>query len=495
MELSVENAPRQSNAIEKFSSLALPIILSIACFFIGLFFLRPVLGDPDSYREALSAIQYIEDGTYGSYWDHALSMYLFVVGTYFASAFGWNQITGLNVLAALAASLSVWPFYHVVRRLVNWPTAACASIALVSSPLLIHLSTYLTHEVAGYTLALWSIYFFELALSRKNRILAFGFGMSFAATWAARPNGALFIGLPLLVLLIQRTIGSDYKYLKSLISYSLLGFVLVLLPIYRPELVSQLISRSDRVFSGQYFIGQYFDSTTHIAIRALTPVLLVLAMGGIAVLLVMKRWFIALLCAVWIFPVYVFYLGMGCRHKYFLVFLAPCLLLSFTAADAIDERFPFGRKNHLHAAKILVLLLLLAASLGPNVPEIMELRKSRDNEIIGRGIGAVVGRNLLFGTSEGPLVRYYNRENPPQTVYLLITHTPGSVKVSIENVQLAQDHLTIGNPVFATDVVIEHLRLSDFDMAYEPVWKYGSMRLFRITRLKVRDTGKVGYIK
>jgi hypothetical protein len=193
--------------------------------------------------------------------------------------------------------------------------------------------------------------------------------------------------------------------------------------------------------------------------------------------------------------VYVFYLGMGCRHKYFLVLLAPCLLLLFAAADTIDERVPIGKKIRLHVVKFLALLALLAASLGPNVPEILELPRSRDNEMIGRGIGAVVGTNLLLGTSEGPLVRYYNRENPPQTVYLLETHTPTSVKVSVESLQLAHHDLMMGNPVFATDVIIEHLKLTDLDMAYEPVWQYGSMRLFRITKLNMRDTGKFGYIK
>ena len=170
MHPTVENAGLQSDAAERFFSLVVPLILSIVCFLTGLFFLRPELGDPDSYREALSAIQYIEEGTYGSYWDHALSMYLFVLATRLAFVFGWNQITALNALAALLASLSVWPFYHIVRKLVNRETAACAAAALITSPLLIRVSIYLSHEVVGYTLALWSIYLFGLTLSEKNKV-------------------------------------------------------------------------------------------------------------------------------------------------------------------------------------------------------------------------------------------------------------------------------------------------------------------------------------
>jgi 4-amino-4-deoxy-L-arabinose transferase-like glycosyltransferase len=493
MEPPIENTTPQPDAIGRFPSLVLPLILSLACLLVGLFFLRPVLGDPDSYREALSAIQYIEEGTYGSYWDHALSMYFFVFGTLMAAALGWNQITGLNVVAALMASLSVWPFYHLVRRLVNWQTAAFASAALISSPLLIRVSVYLTHEVVGYAFALWSVYLFELAVSKKKKSFALGFGLAFAATWAARPNGAVFIGLPILVLLIWRTTRSDFGHLRTLLSYAFLGFVLVLLLIYRPELISQFITRSDVLFSSQYFFGQY-PSTTPIAIRALTPVLVVLTFVAIAVLLLLKKWPFVLFGAIWIFPVYVFYLGMGCRHKYFVVLLAPCLFLLFTAANSIDERVMIKKRRHLHAIKILVLLLLLAGSLAPNVSDIFRLRNSRDFEIIGRKIGETVDGNLLLGTSEIPLVAYYSKENPPQSLYFLITHRPDSVKASIEHIRLAQHHLEMGSPVFATDIVIDHLKLPGFDLAIEPVWEYKSMRLFRITRLDISGPGAFGYI-
>lgn len=493
MESFAANSIHQPDADSTFHSLALPIILSVICLLIGLFCLRPVLGDPDSYREALSAIQYIEEGTYGSYWDHALTMYLFVAATRLAFIFGWNQICALNALAALIASLSVWPFYQLVRRLVNWQTAAFATIALVSSSLLIRLESYLSHDLVGYTFALWSLYLLEQTLSKKNRILAFGFGLSCAATWTARPNEALFIGLPLLILLLRKTNRSDFSVLKKLVPYALLGLFLFLLLIYRPALVFELLSRSDKFFSEHYFFGRYFSSTTQIALRALTPALVALALGGLAVLLALRKRFMTLFCAAWIFPVYLFYIGMGCRHRYFLALLAPCLLLAFAAADAIDQRFPIGRRYRLHTAKLLALVFLLAVSLGPDLSEINWLRKSKDKEIIARAIGEIVGDNLLLATSDGPMINYYNRERPPQTVYFLLSHRPDSVKVSVENVRLVQHHLMIGSPVFATDIVIKHLQLPGFDMAFEPAWEYKSARLFRITRLNPIDTGIFGY--
>ena len=80
------------------------------------------------------------------------------------------------------------------------------------------------------------------------------------------------------------------------------------------------------------------------------------------------------------------------------VFVA--LTIGHLAADAIDERFPLGRRKRLHITKVLVLLFLLAASLGPNVSQIMRIRETRDVEIIGREIGAIVGKNLILTTSE-----------------------------------------------------------------------------------------------
>ncbi|UCD56350.1 MAG: hypothetical protein JSV16_11000, partial [Candidatus Hydrogenedentota bacterium] len=114
----------RSGAGQGFAQAAIPLILGTISLFIGLFFIRPNMGEPDSYRDALSAFQYIDDGTYGSYWDHPLTMYFFVAATRLAMAFDMSQTTVLNTLAVLLGSASVWPFYQLVRRLVNWQTAA-----------------------------------------------------------------------------------------------------------------------------------------------------------------------------------------------------------------------------------------------------------------------------------------------------------------------------------------------------------------------------------
>jgi hypothetical protein len=338
---------------------------------------------------------------------------------------------------------------------------------------------------------LWSLYLFDLALARKSKSLAFGFGLSFAATWAARPNGALFIGLPLLTLLVHHSRETGIETSRRLFPYAVLGLFMTLLPIYRPTLVMKLLNRSDVLFSDQYFFGRYVVSTTETALTALTPVLVILALAGVGILLVMKKRFVVLFCCLWIVPVYLFYTGMGCRHRYFLALLPPCLLLAFAAAGALDREFEAIRKYHL--AKLFALVLLLSLGLAPDIIYLNRLRTSRDHEIIGRGIGEVVGQNLLLATSEIPLIQYYNRDHPPETIYFLFTYRPDSVKVRIEHVDLVQHRLRMGFPVFATEIVIKHLRLPGFDIEAKPVWEYHSIRVFQITKLVIRDTGMFGY--
>jgi hypothetical protein len=470
-------------------TVAVPLILGALYLFVGLFFRRPDMGDPDSYREAISAIRYINEGVYASYWDHPLTMLLFVAATRVAFAFEWNQLAVLNVLAVLLAATTVWPFYHLTRRLVSMPAAAFASVALVFSPSLISFTTYLSHEGVGFVFAIWSVYLFERALDTGGRKWALLFGMAFGATGAARPNAALFLALPLLILFLRYRPRREASTYGNLLLFAFLGLFGCLLPIFRPAIISRILSRSDKVFSAHYEIGWYIKSTTTIAVESLTPALVIVSVVGAILLMALRKRFVVLFAGVWILFTYLFYTGILCRHRYFLILVPPCILLTFAGSDQLDAAIKFGRERSLHIAKIAALLLLLVASLGPDLPELSYARQSEDAEIMGREIGRLVGSELLFTTSLRPIINYYNRESPPEMVYLITELEPGRRQMDMEAFQLALMRLRQGRPVFATGLIIAHFRRLNIDFDAEPVWEYKQWTLFRFTRLSLDGGG------
>ncbi len=493
METFPDESSSQVDARSRLRHTAIPLLIAAISLLIGLFFIRPNMGEPDSYREALSAFKYIDEGVYSSYWDHPLTMYVFVAATRLSLAFGWRQTAVLNTLAVLFGSLSVWPFYQLVRRLVNWQTAAFASTALILSPAFIQFSTYLSHEVVGFAFALWSLYLFERTLAERSRLAATAFGFSFGATWAARPNGAMFIGPPLLALLFHGARKSRPADTGKLLLFALLGVFVCLIAVYRPALVTHLASKSGSFLFTYYELGRYIKSTTLIAVQSLTPALVVLAAAGCSVLVVRRKFFIALFAGVWISAAYLFYTGMYSMHRYFLVLLPPCLLLCFAGADELDALFAAGRRRFGHVAKAAVVVLLLLAALAPSLPDLLYLRSVNDDEVASREIGKLVGRNLLFTTSSEPMIQYYNRENPPETVYLVTEYSPGKVAMRTDALRLAQERLREGRPVFATGELIRHFQLPGIDATFEPVWQYKSLRLFRLTRLKFAEGVTAGH--
>lgn len=493
METFLDESSNQVDAGEKLRDVAIPLLIAAVSFLIGLFFIRPNMGEPDSYREALSALKYIDEGVYSSYWDHPLTMYVFVAATRLALALDWSQTAVLNTLAVLFGSFSVWPFYRLVQRLVNRQTAAFASAALVLSPAFIQFSTYLSHEVVGFAFALWSLCLFERTLARRSRIVAIAFGLSFGATWAARPNGALFIGPPLLALLFHRTGKNKLLDTGKLLLFALLGVLGCLVVVYRPALVTHLASKSGSFLFTYYEFGRYIESTSLIALQSLTPALAVLTAAGCVVLVVRRKFFIALFAGVWILAAYLFYIGMYSMHRYFMVLLPPCLLLCFAGANELDALFPAGQRRFRHVAKAAVVSLLLIAALAPRLPDLLYVRKVNDDEVASREIGELVGRNLLFTTSSEPMIQYYNRENPPETVYLVTEYTPGKVVMRTDALHLAQERLREERPVFVTGELIGHFPRVGIDATFELVWEYKSLRLFRLTGLKLPDAGNVGH--
>jgi 4-amino-4-deoxy-L-arabinose transferase-like glycosyltransferase len=348
----------------RFWSAGLPLIFCGLYLLVGLFFRRPDMGDPDSYREAISAIRYINEGIYASYWDHPLTMLFFVAATRVAHAFEWDQLVVLNVLAVMLTATTAWPMYHLARRLVSVPAAVVATMGYVLSPSLIRFTTYLSHEGVGFVFALWSVFLFERMLDTGGRKWALLFGISFGATCAARPNAAIFILPPLLALLLRDRARHEGATYQKLLLVALLGFFGCLLPIYRPAIISRILSRSENVFSAHYEFGWYLKSTSSIAVESLTPALVILSAMGTAVLLAMRRRFVVLFAGAWILLAYLFYTGILCRHRYFLILLPPCIMLAFAGSDRIDIALKFGRERSLHAAKVATLLLLLIASLG-----------------------------------------------------------------------------------------------------------------------------------
>lgn len=480
----------ETEATGRFWSACVPLILSVLCLFIGMFFRRPDMGDPDSYRQALSALAFVHDGTYSSYWDFALTMYTFVFGTYLASVFRLDNLSVLNAVAVILGASTVWPLYQLVRRLLNPYVAAFASAAYILSPTFIRYSTYLSHEVVGFTFALWSVYLFERAVQKQGVRAPFLFGLCFGAAFTARTNGAAFIVPPLLALFLWRRDRFKAADIARFASFSLLGFVVCLLLVHRPETVLRFKSRMDVWFTTYYDIGRFVLRTTGTAVQSLTPMLVATAAAGACVLAYRRKYFVAVFGCIWIATVYLFYVGMDiCRLKFFLVVVPPCLLLTFGGADQIDTVLKFGRERSLHAAKLATLLLLLCASLGPSLSDLLYIRHSDDAKIVGEGIGRVVGPELLFTTSLRPTVNYYNRESPPETVYLITELEPGTLQMDTKAMQLAIMRLRQGRPVFATGIIIEHFRHLNIDFDADLVWEYKQWKLFRITRLNLNSEG------
>jgi hypothetical protein len=168
------------------------------------------------------------------------------------------------------------------------------------------------------------------------------------------------------------------------------------------------------------------------------------------------------------------------------------MLLVFAAADQIDGESHFGLGRPLHLAKVATALLLILASLGPNLPELLYIRKANDDEMIAKGIGHKVGRELLFTTSLKPMIEYYNRDNPPEMVYLVTEYSPGKITMDMGALRLAQQRFREGRPVFATGIILNHFDYVNVDVDAELVLEYKSVRLFRLSSLKMTGAGDAG---
>jgi hypothetical protein len=274
---------------------------------------------------------------------------------------------------------------------------------------------------------------------------------------------------------------------------ALLGFGACLLLVHRPETVLRFFARLNVWFGTYYEVGRFIGRTTGTALESLTPALVMATLVGLAALIAFRGFFVAILGSVWILTVYLFYAGMDiCRLKFFLVVLPPCLLLTFAGADRIDDwiRLKFGRARHF--VKVVVLVLLLAGSLGPNLPDLLYIRKVNDDKIVAETVGAVVDGELLFVTSMEPMIQYYNRANPPETAYAVDQVDPDTLSINAEAIHLAQQRLSEGRPVFAMDVVIPHLQHVGIEMDYELASEYKSVRMFRFTRLEPPRRGPGG---
>lgn len=465
-----------------------PFILVTACFFIGFLFMRPNLGEPDSYREALSALRYIHEGIYSSYWDHPLTMYLFVAATRLARAFDAEDVRVLNTVAVSLGAASIWPFFRLVSELVNRRTALFATASLIVSPVFIRFSGYLSHEIAGFAGALWSLYLFERTLTKRSRSYALAAGLCFAATWAARPNSAMFIAPPLIVLIVcGRNALRELLDVTKLLLFAVLGSLICLLLVYRPALVDHLASFSGAFLARFYEFGRYTKSTSMIALESLTPVLVALTALGLVALLRKRRLFVALFAGSWILTAYLFYTGMYSMHRYFLALAPPCLLLCFGGADTLDSRFADRRFGH--PTKTCAALLILFGALGPNVPDLWYLSRVNDDRAASEAVGQIVGQNLLFTTSPEPMVRYYNRDRPPETIYLVTEYSPGKVVMDMEALRLAHKRLSENRPVYATGEIIRQLRFRGVESAFELVWEYKGLHLYRVTQLTLDNIG------
>jgi hypothetical protein len=62
----------------------------------------------------------------------------------------------------------------------------------------------------------------------------------------------------------------------------------------------------------------------------------------------------------------------------------------------------------------------------------------------------------------------------------------------MDKLQLAQEHLREGRPVFATDEIIRQFQFVGINAEFELVWEYKSLGLFRITGLRPADGTHVG---
>ncbi|RJP71379.1 MAG: hypothetical protein C4532_07600 [Candidatus Abyssobacteria bacterium SURF_17] len=498
MKMAVEPAAEESlyrcPGGRRFWDAASPAVLTVLSLLVGLFFMRPNMGEPDSYREALSALQYIEKGTYGSYWDHPLTLYIFVAATRLALLLNTSHVAVLNTVAVLFGAASIWPFYNISRKFVSLEAAALASFALILSPAFVRFSTYLSHETVGFSFALWSLYFFQLALAKRIRLAALAFGLCFAATWAARPNAAIFLAPPLAILLIHDVKSLSFAAAARLFVFAGLGLVICLAMVYRPALVLHLASRPGSFFFTYYDFGRYTKSTTELALRAITAPLACFSVLGFILLLACRKFLLVLFAGAWILTVYAFYTGMYSMERYFLILLPPCLLISFAGFDALGSRLPMKSAAALHGVKIGLMVGLFAGLVAPAVAfhfdDLFYVRNVNDDEIASREIGRIVGRELLFTTSPEPMIRYYNRDGPPQTMYLMTEQSPGKVAVRLDAFRLAQSRLKEGRPVFATGEIVRNLQALGIEAEFVPVWEYKSLVLHRLRSLNPKQAGQ-----
>jgi hypothetical protein len=184
---------------------------------------------------------------------------------------------------------------------------------------------------------------------------------------------------------------------------------------------------------------------------------------------------------------------MYSMHRYFLALLPPALLMVFAAAEKLD-RAELARQLKLkEPAKWCALLVLLVLGLAPNLSDLLYARANDEDKLAATAVGQVVGRNLLFTTAPEPMLLYYNRENPPETVYLVTEYSPGTVALRLDMLRLAQERLREGRPVFATGEIMRHLPHARVDADYELILdfrfrglnrNFPSLQLFRLTALR-----------
>jgi 4-amino-4-deoxy-L-arabinose transferase-like glycosyltransferase len=464
------------------------LFLTLACFVIGLFFMRPNMGEPDSYREALSALKYIDEGVYSSYWDHPLSMYVFVAGTRIARFTGIEQVRLLNLLAVVLGALSVLPFFQITEKLTDRRTAVFASAALIFSPAFIEFSSYLSHEIVGFSFALWAVYLFQRALESRRRVTVLLFGFFFAATWCARPSAIFFIAPPLLVLFIFHVREKqEWNALMRAFLFAPAGAVGCLAAVYRPALVRHLQSYSSSFLFTYYEFGRYYKSSYLILQSALTPVVLALVLAASVLLVAKRKYLIIFFAGSWIITTYVFYSGMYSMQRYFLILLPPALILIFAGANVLDIDAISRKVKRAYLSKAAVFLLLILAALGPNLPKLFYVHKNNDDKTAATNIGRMVGRNLLFTTASEPMLLFYNRENTPETVYLVTEYSPGKVVMKMDALHLAEERLRQGRPVFMTGEIIRHFSFVPVAAEYQLVWDSRPLQLYRLTSLRFTD--------
>lgn len=499
----------QENKINKYGIVLVVIIAVIA----RLIFVHPGLGEPDSYREAFSALQYLEQGTFSFYWDHPLNMWILVAVSYLAHFLNIAPHIIANILAVILGSLTLFPWMWSINIIAGIRISFAWGVCLALHPVFIYYSTYWNHENTGmfFTALAFASWIWSIKNNRKGRFFVFGIFYGLALT--SRYYYALGL-VPVLALAFYLLQDKEEINLEGL-SITIPGILLTFAALVPRDTLGAWVGSSYYLFISWW---GYVNQTLQLAWNDLGGAVIV---GPIFYILIWLKGFKkeALFVAGWIVPYFLFCLNYPTFSRYLLVsymgiwylVIRGCNILIAPGISSSSESVEYPEEFNMELSdnnnskttiskrkdqikRNIIIVLLLALLLGSSwfstssVRPLKKnmLKKTNKDQIIANEIVKRVGDNLLLIYSWQTMLLYYNFDKPQKCIYVI--KRMGNKRSRLAGVNEAIEEINKGLPVYATRLALRLYRNAHLQVEADLVWEYDDFQLFKITQINLDNS-------